>query len=144
MTDKLSFTFSNPTPLCIGDPYTGEDVKRIKTEDIDPDDLNYRTKNIQTSPGKPGQTISTFSSQPFLYPRLFEGEEWVSKGQVAARNRLISKQKQVSEIAFKPSSSTKKMSCPGDYVGTFSKRKRTFFLQYISIYMHGTHNNRQP
>jgi hypothetical protein len=121
MSENLSFTFSNPTPLCIGDPYKGDDIKRVKADDIDMDDLKNRTKNMITSPGKPGQTISTFSSMPFEYPRLFEGEEWVSKGQVNARNRLLAKKKQVSEIAFKPSSSTKNHACTGDYMGTFSK-----------------------
>ena len=95
MSENLSFTFSNPTPLCIGDPYKGDDIKRVKADDIDMDDLKNRTKNMITSPGKPGQTISTFSSMPFEYPRLFEGEEWVSKGQVNARNRLLAKKKQV-------------------------------------------------
>lgn len=110
MTDKLSFTFSNPTPLCIGDPYIGEGIKRKKDDEDHSDDLNYRTKNIVTSPGKPGQTISTFSSQPFVYPRLFEGEEWVSLGQAAARNRLIAKSKEVSEVAFKPNSFSKRQA----------------------------------
>ena len=33
----------------------------------------------------------------FEYPRLFEGEEWVSKGQANARNRLLAKKKEISE-----------------------------------------------
>ena len=71
-SQNLGFTFSNPTPLCIGDPYKGENIKRKPKEDSE-DDVD-RTKNIVTSPGKLGQTVSTFSSMPFQYPRLFEGE----------------------------------------------------------------------
>ena len=52
MSDALSFTFSNPTPLCIGDPYLGSDVKRKKADDIDLDNIMMRTKNIVTSPQK--------------------------------------------------------------------------------------------
>ena len=108
MSDALSFTFSNPTPLCIGDPYLGSDVKRTKADDIDPDNIMMRTKNIMTSPQKRNyggsDPVSTFSSMKFEHPRLFEGEEWVSKGQAAARDRLKAKKKQVSEVAFKPSS----------------------------------------
>jgi hypothetical protein len=121
MSENLSFTFSNPTPLCIGDPYKGEETKRVRQDDIDTEDLKNRTKNMITSPGKTGQTISTFSSIPFEYPRLFEGEEWVSKGQANARNRLLAKKKEISEVAFKPASSSKKHACAGDYIGTFSK-----------------------
>ncbi len=117
---ELSFTFSDPTPLCVGDPYKGEDVKRKPPPAADDDDVN-RTKNIITSPGKSGQTVSTFSSMPFKHPRLFEGEEWVSKGQMQRKAKLKAKQKQISEVPFKPSSGSKKPACRGDYEGTFSK-----------------------
>ena len=119
MAKDLGFTFSNPTPLCIGDPYKGENIKRKKPKADNEDDAD-RTKNIITSPGKLGQTVSTFSSMPFQYPRLFEGEEWVGKGQMLARERLKAKKKQISEVPFKPSSGTKKHGSRGDYVGTFS------------------------
>ena len=118
--EELSFTFSNPTPLCVGDPYKGENVKRKPPPSDDDDDAN-RTKNIITSPGKSGQTVSTFSSMPFEYPRLFEGEEWVSTGQMRRKAKLKAKQKQVSEGPFKPASGAKKQACRGDYQGTFSK-----------------------
>ena len=119
MAESLSFTFSNPTPLCIGDPYKGENVKR-KSPLKDDGDLSIRTKNIITSPGKSGQTVSTFSSMPFKHPRLFEGEEWVSVGQIQRKAKLAAKKKRVSEVPFKPSSGSKKPACRGDYVGSFS------------------------
>ena len=119
--ENLSFTFSNPTPLCIGDPYKGDEIKRVKQDDLDMDLLINRTKNMITSPGKAGQTVSTFSSMKFEYPRLFAGEEWVSKGQAASRNRLLAKKKEISEVAFKPCSYGEKHASTGDYFGTFSK-----------------------